>query len=629
MMKRDFRDSKDFKDYYEERRLGFRLAALQWMLTAVILMLGGRLWYLQVSEGEYYRELSEKNHFRLVQITPLRGTLRDREGKELAANRVSWNLYLNRERTPNPDEILPLVAEILSMDGKLLEERLSQSRVRPVFEPVLLKEDVGLAEAAFFEARRTEFPALNIRTEALRSYPEGDLASHLIGYVGEASETDMESEFEADVRLGDIVGKAGLERTFDTALSGRRGFKKVLVNSLGREIADLQTVHRPQNGRDLTLAIDYEMQKDLETAFAGRSGSAVFLDPETGEVLALTSQPSFNPNLFASRFSRESWLALVSDPRHPLQNRAVQSRFSPGSAFKVVMAVAALEEGVATPRRTETCLGSTVVYGKRFHCHKEGGHGTVDLREAIVRSCNVYFYRLGQELGIEKIAEWSRRLGFGGPTGIDLPQEEPGIVPDPEWKRRRLGQPWYPGETISVSIGQGALTVTPVQMARFIAGIANGGTLRVPRLLKYRDGAAEESRTAAGTGSIERMPIAPRTVEFLREAMWGVVNDNGTGWRARIEGRDVAGKTGTAQVTRLSTGVDSEDLPVDLRSHSWFVGFAPAGGARIAFAVFVEHGGHGGESAAPIAGHVLEGFFSRSEPGEEGEDVRTAHLDGS
>jgi penicillin-binding protein 2 len=625
-VRRDFRDSKDFKDYYEERRLGLRLAVLQWFLTAVILMLCGRLWYLQISEGEHYRELSEKNHFRLVQIPPLRGMLHDRGGRELANNRVSWNVYLNRERTPDPAGLVPRVAEILRMDPEVLAERFSRSRSRPVFEPVLVKEDVGLAEAAFLEARRREFPALNIRIEAVRSYPEGELAAHLLGYVGEVSEADLQRSAGTDVRLGDIVGKAGLERTLEPELAGRRGFKKVLVNSHGREIAELQLVHQPQNGRDLTLSLDFDLQRDLEAAFAGRPGSAVFLDPDTGEVLALTSQPSFDPNLFASRFSRESWSALVSDPLHPLQNRAIQSRFSPGSAFKLVMAIAALEEGVATIGRTETCLGSTVIYGKRFHCHKEGGHGSVDMREAIVKSCNVYFYRLGKELGIETIAEWSRRLGFGRPTDIDLPHEEAGIVPDPEWKQQRMGQPWYPGETISVSIGQGALTVTPAQMARFAAALANGGTLPQPRVLKFRYG--NTAGAAADGGEAERIPVAPRHLEFLREALWGVVNDNGTGWRAQIPGRDLAGKTGTSQVTRLSTGVDSEDLPVDLRSHSWFVGFAPAYRPRVAFAVFVEHGGHGGESAAPIARQVLEGYFARLEAGQEGERVRTARMDG-
>ena len=627
-MKHDFREHKDFKDYYEEKRLGLRLHLVQWILTAGILLMFARLWNLQVSEGEHYRQLSEKNHFRLVQVLPLRGAIVDRAGREMAGNRVSLNVYLDREQAADPVETMKRAARILRMDLELLEKRLSHARSRPVFEPVLLKEDVGLAEAAFIEARRAELPALRIRTEALRSYPFGGLASHLLGYVGEASETDLERGFRDDVRLGDVVGKAGAERSFEALLAGTRGFKKVLVNSLGREIDVLETVDRPVNGRDLELAIDLDMQRDLEEAFDGRTGSAVFLDPGSGEVLAITSQPGFDPNLFASRFSRESWSAMVSDPRHPLQNRAIQSQFPPGSAFKIVMAIAALEERVATTARTETCTGSTVLYGKRFHCHKKGGHGPVNMQAAIVKSCNVYFYRLGQELGIETIAAWTKRLGFGRPTGIDLPHEEEGTVPDPEWKRRRTGEPWYPGETISVSIGQGALTVTTLQMARFAAAVGNGGRLHTPRLVQYPDGAAGGPRAAKAAP--ESLPVRPDHLAFLVRAMWGVVNDGGTGGRARIEGRDVAGKTGTSQVTRLSTGVDSDDLPVDLRSHSWFVGFAPADAPRVAFAVFVEHGGHGGESAAPIAKQVLERYFDRFEAQEERDaDVQTAHLGGA
>lgn len=620
-MRADFRDSKDFRDFYEERALGLRLGLVRWLLTAGIVMLCSRLWFLQVAHGEHYRDLSARNHFRLAQIQPLRGAIRDRQGRELAGNRVALNVYLDRERAPDPEATVNRAAEILRMDPEVLQGRLARSRSRPAFEPVLVKEDAALAEAAFLEARPSDFPALEIRTEAVRSYPEAGLAAHLLGYIGEASEADLQRDFRPDIRLGDEVGKAGVERAYEESLAGRRGFKRVLVNSLGREIDILGTVDPPVNGRDLVLALDLDLQRELEEAFAGREGSAVFLDPRTGEVLALTSQPSFDPNLFASRFSREAWSAMIADPRHPLQNRAIQSQFSPGSAFKIAMTIAALEEGVATPARTEICHGWTVVYGKRFLCHKERGHGAVNLRDAVVHSCNVYFYRIGQELGIDRIAAWARRLGFGRPTGIDLLHEEEGTVPDPGWKREHLGQPWYPGETILVSIGQGALTVTPVQMARLVAAVANGGTLPVPRLIQYRAG--EGSGSAAGP---ERIPVRAAHLEFLRDALGGVVNEGGTGWRAAIPGRGVAGKTGTTQVARVSAETDSDDLPRELRSHSWFVGFAPAENPRVAFAVFVEHGGHGGESAAPLARQVLEGYFSRA--GEEaGEDVRTAHLD--
>lgn len=626
-MKQDYREQKDFKDYYEEQRVGIRLMLFKWILMAGILLLFSRFWYLQVAEGQRYRTLSERNHFRLTQVLPLRGRIFDREGRELAGNRVSLNLYLDRERIGDPKNLMERVARIIRVDRKVLEKRLSRARTRPAFEPVLLQEDVKLPEAAFIEARRTEFHGLSIRTEAVRSYPEHELASHLLGYVGEASETDLKQDFRPDIRLGDVIGKAGIERFFESQLSGTRGFEKILVNSLGREIEVLETVKKPVNGKHLTLTLDLDLQKDLETAFAGRTGSAVFLDPSNGEVLGLTSQPSFEPNLFASRFSQESWSALISDPRHPLQNRAIQSAYPPGSTFKIVMALAALEEGVATESRTDTCLGSAILYGKRFHCHKKGGHGTINFNEALVHSCNVYFYRLGRDLGIERIALWARRLGLGTPTGIDLPHEESGLVPDPAWKREKRGKPWYPGETISVSIGQGALSLTPLQLARVVAAIANGGILYRPHVVRSPEGREGTVQEVKDLAKGKKINVDPRHLEFLKQALWGVVNDGGTGWRARIPNRDVAGKTGTTQVVRLSVGQDSKDLPLQLRSHSWFVGFAPLDRPRIAFAVFVEHGGHGGDSAAPIARAVLERFFDRQDRKDAEENVRTAHLD--
>ncbi len=622
-MPRDFRDQKEFKDYYEERRLGRQLFLLQVLLTAGILLLFGRFWFLQVIEGSFYGGLSERNHFRLVQELPLRGGIQDRQGREFAGNRVSLNVYLDREKARDLSQDLERVSRVLRLEPGVMENRLEQAKSRPAFQPVLLKEDVGLAEAAFFESRRSDFPALHLRTEALRFYPAISLAAHLLGYVGEASTAEIKQNLRADIRLADIVGKAGVERTYEGRLAGARGFKKILVNSLGREIEVLETVTPPTHGSSLRLTLDMDMQKDLEAAFAGRMGSGVFMDPYTGEVLAMTSQPAFDPNLFASRFSQGSWNDLVTDPRHPLQNRTIQSKYPPASVFKLVLALGALEEGIAIPSRTDTCTGSAVLHRKRFHCHKRQGHGTLDLREAIQFSCNVYFYRLGQEMGVERIARWARRFGFGSVTGIDLPHEVSGTVPDAEWKRRIFGEPWYPGETISISTGQGALEVTPLQMVRFMAAIANGGTLVRPHVVR---------RPAAGgtgepVGEANRVALGATTLKVIHEALWDVVNDGGTGWRAAIAGRGVSGKTGTAQLTRISASVKSEDLPEEIRDHSWFVGYAPGDRPQVAFAIIVEHGGHGGVMAAPLAREVLDGFFRRQGSEEAEADVRKASLD--
>ncbi|MEE9219466.1 MAG: penicillin-binding transpeptidase domain-containing protein, partial [Acidobacteriota bacterium] len=382
------------------------------------------------------------------------------------------------------------------------------------------------------------------------------------------------------------------------------------VNSQGRLIGELDLELEPVPGSDLTLSVDLDMQRELADAYADDAGAAVFLDARTGEVLAIDSRPGYDPNQFTTHFTRERWEALTGDRQHPLQNRAVQSKYAPGSTFKVVIALAALEEKVITPKTTIYCPGYTVLYRSRFSCHKRGGHGTVNLHKALVHSCNVYFYQVGKEVGIERIARYARLLGFGTPTGIDLPHEEAGLVPDPEWKRRATGERWFPGETISVAIGQGALLVTPVQMAHMMLGLATG---RVPPAPRVRF----QELPAPGAAELEPIPFQPEHLRSVRAALRDVVNAGGTGWRARSAMREVCGKTGTAQVVARSAGVDSSELAKEIRDHSWFAGWAPCAEPEVAFAVFVEHGGHGGHSAAPIAKQVLEIYFAK-QPQPEG-----------
>lgn len=616
-MAHDYRSSKDFKDYYEERRLQRRITVVFVLLAGVFLFYMFDLWYLQVVNGENYQRLADNNRLRQVVLNPLRGDILDREGRLLVRNRISFNVLLDQEKVTNLDTTVLTLSRILSLPPETIRERIARYRNRPSFEPVIVKEDVGLDEAAYLEARRLEYPEVSVAVEPKRSYEEGELAAHALGYVGEISETQLTSPRYTGYQLGDVIGKAGLEGHYNADLIGQKGWKQVIVNSLGREIREVPAGKRPISGNALRLTLDLDLQRELEAGFADKTGSAVFLDPDSGEVLAIVSKPSFDPNIFAKRFSARHWNDLLNDASHPLQNRAIQSKFAPGSVFKIVLAIAALESGRAGPGRADFCPGYAVIYGRRFLCHQEGGHGAVAMIEAIKRSCNVYFYHLGKDLGIGLISEWAHKLGFGAPSGVDLRHEEAGTVPDEEWKRRTRNEPWWPGETISVSIGQGALEVTPIQMAAFAAAIGNGGAFYRPHLLKgreIRDGVEEAERRPQ---PVRRIELKTATLGVVKEAMWRVVNQGGTGTRAAIAGKDVCGKTGTAQVVKASAGVKSDDLAEAIRDNAWFIGFAPREHPKIAFAVFVERGGHGGEAAAPIAQRVLVKFFEKQEPRRE------------
>jgi penicillin-binding protein 2 len=610
--------AKEIQDYEDTRRLNTRIHVIHAFFGAVFVIYLMSFWYFQVVKSDYYRRLSDNNRLRRVTLMPLRGVITEAEHRVLANNRIAFNIRLDRDKVRDLEAFLPDLSRVLGMSVETLRNRLAKYRNRPAFEPVILKEDVDLAEAAYLESRRLEWPMLSVEVESRRSYLHGPLAAHALGYVGEVSDEQIKSEAAGGTyELGEIVGKAGVEREYESDLRGQKGWKQVVVNSLGREIEEVAEGRKPSPGRSLSLTLDLDLQEALETAFADEAGSAVFLDPATGDVLAMISRPAFDPNVFATRFSQDTWEGLVKDPRHPLQNRASLSKFAPGSVFKIVMAIAALEEGVATPARTDFCSGSWRFGDKTYQCWaiRKGGHGALAMREAIIHSCNVYFYRLGHELGIERIARWAHALGFGQPTRIDLPHEEGGTVPDPEWKQRAVPRDpaWHPGETISVSIGQGALEVTPIQMATFAATIGTGGMVRRPRLIRSREIREGVEEVNQDPKTIRAVPLHARTLQVVKDAMWGVVNELGTGARARIAGRDICAKTGTAQVYRASRDVDADKLPKDKRDHAWFVGFAPKDEPRIAWAVFVQNGGHGGTTAAPIARAVLERFFEKQD----------------
>jgi penicillin-binding protein 2 len=591
----DFRQLKPYRDYQLTRQLTVRLTALRVIVALGFVLYVGIFWFLQVVQGQEYRLQAEENRLRRIVERPVRGQIRDMNGTILATNRPSFAVYIDRERTDDPAGDIRQLARFLGEPADEMLDRLERARGAPRFLPVMLKPDVGIEIAARVSAHRPELPAIDVEMVPKRHYRFGAAAAHVLGYLSESSQQEVR---ERGLLPGDLVGQTGIERSYDESLRGERGVVLEEVNASGRPLKMVRRMTPTRHGRSLRFTLDGDIQQILHEAYDGRPGAAVFLDPWTGAIRALYSGPSFDPNLFSGRLSPEQWSALVGDPARPLQNRALRSVYSPGSTYKVVMAAAALEEGVLEADERVFCGGSKVFYGHVRHCHFRGGHGWVGLEEALTRSCNVFFYTIGQRLGIEKIADWSHRFGLGSPSGVPLAGEAAGLVPTDAWKRRSQGQPWYPGETISVAIGQGPLLVTPLQVAIVAATVANGGARVQPHLLE-------------GWG--EQRPPMPidlheTTLSRLRAAMTAVVeSDRGTARRARVEGIEVAGKTGTAQVVAL----DAEDDPGD---HAWFMGFGPVANPQLAFAIIVEHGGHGGATAAPIAARVLEAWRERHPP---------------
>ena len=597
----------------ERRKANQRLSGLQFVIAVLFSLLAVCFWVLQVVQHAKFEELAENNHQRTLAWRAPRGLVFDRDGRVMVENRHSYSISIVREHTKNLDHTIRTLATVVGLDEAGVRTIVDRHRREPTYRPITIIQDASLAQVAAVVAHRldSELPDVVVEQVPTRRYPDM-IGAHLFGYVGEVSDAQV-AENDA-LKSGDIVGQAGVEKVYNALLKGEDGAKRVVVNSVGREIRTLDE-DEPTEGKRLQLTIDYDVQKAIEEAFASAqfNGAAVVLDPTSGAVLGFTSRPSYDPNAFASGIDRETWTTLNSDDLRPLQDRATQGRYSPGSTFKMAVGLAALEEGIITPDFHVSCAGHATFYGRPFACWKKSGHGSVDLRHAIEQSCDVYFYTVANMVGIDKINKWSTALGLGVKSGIDLPNELQGLVPSTEWKQRVKKEKWYAGETISVGIGQGAVAVTPVSMAVYMATLANGGTRVTPHLLKAVDD---------GTGW-KPMPIPPPQskieidhdkLQAIRDGLWMVVNGNGTGRLARIEGRDVSGKTGTAQVISLEGRSAAKGKTTkDLRDNGWFVFFAPRDHPQIAGVVFVEHGGHGGVTAAPIAKHVLETFFAKQE----------------
>lgn len=574
-----------------------RLPRLQVAFTLVLLIIATAYWRVQVVRGEYFHGLAENNRLRVVPIKAPRGLIYDRQGRLLVENVPSYNLLLDRSRSDDIPAAIAFAADLLDRDREELEAALEREAGRSMFEPILVADKLTLAEVSQISVAELDYPEFLVDVEHLRLYRHGPLTAHVLGYLGEASEADLQREPE-HYRAGDLVGRKGVERVFDLHLRGSDGERRLVVDSRGRA-RDEHSRRVPEPGRPLQLTLDLDLQQEAARYLDGRAGSAVALDPRTGEVLMLVSAPSYNPNLLTRRINNEQWRALVEAPNHPLQNRTIQNTHAPGSTFKMVLGVAGLNERIVTPSDRVYCSGSITIYNRRTRCHLQRGHGWVDLRTALKRSCDIYFYLLGQKLGINRIAHYGRLFGFGAETGFDIPGEKAGLIPDTAWSLRTRKSPWYPGETISVAIGQGPILVTPMQLATSIAAFANGGRLVQPHVAAGRP-----------TRLSEPIDVDPRALEIVREAMWAVVNEeHGTGYSIRLPQVEIAGKTGTVQVIEQKTWIRNEDLPEDKRDHAWFVAFAPMENPELVVVALVEHGGHGSDMAAPLVQRVYETYF--------------------
>jgi len=589
---------------YEDLSLILRRSQIVFIfIVAIFIILVLSFWKIQVFDYQEYWRKSEANRIREVILPPQRGLIKERNGKILAKNVASFKVSLIRKNCENIDEVCQKISPLLNLDPSVLKKRINKFRNFPPFLPVVLKDNLSFKEVSILESRKIEFPELIIEAEPKRYYPHGGFSSHVLGYLQEISINEFQLKKNEEKSIGDLIGKTGIEKEYEVKLFGKHGQVLEITDSLGRHKGEMKR-QNPINGQDVFLTLDFSLQKKAEELLEGKEGAIVILDPRSGEILSLASYPNFDPNKFITRFSDEEWNKLVSSSEFPLENRAIRGLYSPGSIFKLVIALAALDAGEITDRTSFFCGGTTIIYGHPFSCWFKAGHGSINLYEAIKHSCNIYFYNVGKKMGIEEISRYARKFGFGKITGIDLPGEKKGLVPDPQWKREVKNLPWYPGETISVSIGQGPILVTPLQVAAFTALVANRGKKITPHLILSKKPAISKNDFRGDFTKNIPIDIKSSFFEKVIKGMWKCVNENGTAKAAKIDGYDICGKTGSTQVisTEKAKALTAEKK---IKTHSWFSGFAPMSNPKIVICVLVEYGGMGGETAAPIAKNLF------------------------
>ncbi len=585
------------------------------LLIIIIAFLGIvlRLWYLQIFQYKKFLQLSISNRIRLKTIPAMRGMIFDRDGNLLVDNRPSFCAAIVPEDVKNKKATLAFLSRVLKMTPEEIRTRLKKSSYYAPFQPRIIKENCDTVTVARIQAHFAQFPGIEILVRSRRYYKYGALASHVLGYIGEISQRELKRLRNQGYQPGDYIGKYGIEKTFEKYLRGKKGGYQVEVDANGREVKVLRRVE-PVPGDNIYLTISLPLQQKLEKLMEGKAGAAVVVDPKTGEILAMVSHPNFNPNLLTTRISPKQWKALITDPQHPLIDRTIQGTYPPGSTFKIVTASAGLQEGVIQGDTLLYCPGY-LRFGRRYyHCWKKSGHGWIAVHEAIVQSCDVFFYQVGIKLGINRLAFYAKAFGLGRRTGIALPNERAGLIPDTVWKEKHFHQPWFKGETLSVAIGQGYVLVTPLQMAMLMASVANGGKLMAPLIVKKIVDIHKHVIKVYHPKIRSRLPISEKVLGMVQAGLWGVVNEpHGTARRARLKDINVSGKTGTAQVIRLKRGKLTKEEREKFKDHAWFVAYAPSESPTAAMSVLVEHGGHGGHAAAPIAGAFLRFYFDGPE----------------
>jgi penicillin-binding protein 2 len=573
-----------------------KITIFQYTALAIFLFLISGFWNLQVQNPQMYDVRALQNSIKSVPIPAARGRIRDRDGRIIVDNHSSFALWLARENLQ--ESHLGAIADGLDLDSDDVLARVRKFATQPKYVPVEIKSDLSPADLSFIDSHRDFFPEMEVIQRQSRLYPQNGLLAHVIGYTGEVSEQELDLAEFAKFNPGAVIGKFGIERQYNSALTGVDRQRQVVVDNRGK-VRQVLAEKPATAGRDQELTIDLDLQSVAELSMEGKRGAVVALDPRNGEVLTMVSRPAFDPNQFTARLKSRDWKALLGDPDHPLMNRAIQEAQAPGSTFKPIMAMAALETGIIDPQFSVVCPGGATYYGHYYRCHLKSGHGMVALHKGIVDSCDTYFYAVGDRMGIDKIAFYGDLFGYGHATGVDLPNEAAGVMPSTAWKLHSQRDRWFAGETINVSIGQGALTVTPLQLTRAMAGLAMGGVWYRPHLVK---------------GPVAEQPVVypfdPRHLSQVVDAMYGVVNEaGGTGTRAELPGISVCGKTGTAQVASADY-VKSQGGGANLKDNAWFVGFAPCQSPEIVVTAFFEHGG---ESlvAVPIVRDVMKAYFEK------------------
>ncbi len=600
-------------DWYRQRVTGVMICVLA--VFAVLLL---RLIYLQVIRGEEYRLLSLNNRIRLQSIEPPRGLISDRNDYVLVENRPSFDVSVTLKDAGEVEETIKKVSKHLMVPSEELMLKLTASKGVSAYKPILLKQDIGRNALATIEAHKHDLPGIAVNVKLRRHYLNVQDAAHLIGYLSEISPDELAAKLYPGRRRGDFIGKYGAEKAYENYLRGTRGGRQVEVNANGQVVRVLKTVNA-KPGQNVYLTIDHALQKKAESLLRGVAGAAVAMDPGSGRILALASSPSFDQNFFASGMSHEQWDSLISNPFRPMENKAIQGEYPPGSTYKIITALAGLEEGVIDEDTEVFCPGYYRFGNRTFRCWKKGGHGRVKILKAITESCDVYFYKVGELLGVDRLAWYAKASGLGSPTGINLDKEAKGLIPTAAWKKRRTGVPWQKGETLSIAIGQGFNLATPLQMVGLTAAIANGGTRYRPMILeaiKSPDGRIIHQSQPEVIGKV---PISERTLELVRTGLWAVVNsDHGTARGSRLADIEISGKTGTSQVIgrKKDDTRSEEDRPAHLRAHAWFVAYAPSDAPIIAVAVLVEHGEHGSSAAAPVARELIKTYLRSARPGQ-------------